>query len=246
MNSAHVYGHQDRVKHALTLPEYLNTLADFIATNNTSIPIQLHPPNEDSVYINNQFIPNNYNKTFRKYCYRKEAVTYLQRKYKWSNETILAIHWKAHEENLTNLPYKKWKQRIKLIHNHLAFGKINFESSKQFPYYNENESSILGIEQDHFLCCNKSQQQQKIRITTITEQLRRIYTPPTIRKILVQILISFYETATMPQVPPHYQPFMHEQEKIGWRHFARGRISTKLVNIVADELHQHIIHQKYG
>ena len=104
MTPSHVYGHQDRVKHALILPEYLNTLADSIATNNTSIPIQIHPPNENSVYLNNQFIPNHYTKILRKYCYRKEAVTYLQRKYKWSNETLLTIHWESHEENLKHLP----------------------------------------------------------------------------------------------------------------------------------------------
>ena len=59
----------------------------------------------------------------RKYCYHTEAVTYLQQKYKWSMETFNTIHWEAHEANITNIQYKKWKQRIKLIHNHYAFGK---------------------------------------------------------------------------------------------------------------------------
>ena len=55
--ASHVYGHQDDKKTALSLPAYLNTIADYIATKNKTSPIQNHPPNTTAIYVDNQYFP---------------------------------------------------------------------------------------------------------------------------------------------------------------------------------------------
>ena len=127
--ATHVYGHQDEKKNKpLSLPEYLNTIADFIATQNKTSPIQHHPPNENAIYINNYFIPYNIPKFMRKQCYYQAAADALKTKYKWTNSIFNCINWDAHERVLKNNSSKQCKRRLKFIHNHYAFGKINFET----------------------------------------------------------------------------------------------------------------------
>ena len=53
----HVYGHQDQVGKQLTTQEYLNVIADQIATHNKSKPVQIHPSHENSLYVDNNYIP---------------------------------------------------------------------------------------------------------------------------------------------------------------------------------------------
>ena len=44
--------HQDEKKVGLSTEEYLNTIVDFIATNNTAPPLQYHKNQIMTVYIN--------------------------------------------------------------------------------------------------------------------------------------------------------------------------------------------------
>ena len=56
IKSHHVYGNQDRKNQPLSLQEYLNIIADYIATHNKTKPIQQHPPRTFAVYVDNNYI----------------------------------------------------------------------------------------------------------------------------------------------------------------------------------------------
>ena len=61
--SIYIYSHQDAIKGKanLTFPEKLNDLADNIAGTYAKSPINNHIPMTPlAVYINKQYIPNNY------------------------------------------------------------------------------------------------------------------------------------------------------------------------------------------
>ena len=49
--------HQDEKNTNLTTEEYLNTVVNFIATNNTTPPAQLHRNKQISVYIKGYYTP---------------------------------------------------------------------------------------------------------------------------------------------------------------------------------------------
>ena len=69
----HVYGHQDEKEKKLNIEEYFNTIVDKIATSNAQYPAQIHPPSQNAIYINSQYIPYNFKKYLKKqYMHSKQ------------------------------------------------------------------------------------------------------------------------------------------------------------------------------
>ena len=95
-----------------------------------------------------------------------------------------------------------------------------------------NEMTVQGISQDHFLCCTKSFNRQQQRIALLTQQTTKIHTPPHTRKMLIDIIIRFYENK--PPVTEHkiHEDFILHQTEIGWRHFMRGMISKHILPLI--------------
>ena len=80
----HIYSHQDAIKEKtnLTFPEKLNDLADNIAGTYARSPINNHIPMTPlAVYINKQYIPNNYQYHLRRISFQQDANKYLKRTY---------------------------------------------------------------------------------------------------------------------------------------------------------------------
>ena len=170
-----------------------------------------------------------------KEIFKLQAQTALCKKYLWSKETFETIDWITHGRALRSGSYNTRKQRLKLIHNHLAFGKINFESKVICPYCAQNEKEVSGIAQDHFMCCARSNKQQRERINRLTEALGTIGTTPTLKKLLVENVIRFYNN-DVPTLPSGiYATALTAQSAIGWRHFMRGRVTHKFFDIMRNE-----------
>ena len=80
----HIHSHQDAIKGKanLTFPGKLNDLADNIAGIYARLPIHNHiPVTLLTVYINKQYIPNNYQYHLRRISFQQDANEYLKRKY---------------------------------------------------------------------------------------------------------------------------------------------------------------------
>ena len=124
------------------------------------------------------------------------------------------MRWKANEKCLLKSSLNKQKQRLKLIHNHFVFEKINFESSKICPFCKMQENEAIGIAQDYFLCCTKSHKQQCNRVETITKEMTTICTPPSVFKVLIESIMHFYEHKPSKYNNPTHVEFNREQDAI--------------------------------
>ena len=69
--------HQDEKKINLSTEEYLNTIVDFIATNNTAPPLQCHKNQTMAVYIKGEYIPYDIKKMMKRICFEDEAIKML-------------------------------------------------------------------------------------------------------------------------------------------------------------------------
>ena len=68
---AHVKGHQDTNNVSLSEEAYINVIADLVARSNISVPTQVHPPNQISIYVNHTYVPH----SLKKYMKLKLAAT---------------------------------------------------------------------------------------------------------------------------------------------------------------------------
>ena len=219
----HVMAHQDEKKINLSTEEYLNTIVDFIATNNTAPPLQCHKNQTMAVYIKGEYIPYDIKKMMKRICFEDEAKKMLCKKYKWNSTTFQDISWTEHNKAIESPTFNTRKQKLKFIHNRLSIGVLNYESNNKCPFCNNEEKKIITHpQQDHFLCCNSMIPQHQERINNIQEELRKIHTPENIRKTIIEQLILFYSGTKPPSIPKQHQQFVDKQTEIGWRHFIRG------------------------
>ena len=81
------------------MAEKLNIKADKLIGKKASIPKRFNIKNTPfAVYVNNNFIPNNYVKEMRKHCGKKYATAYMVKEYSWSKKTFNSIEWNLHSE----------------------------------------------------------------------------------------------------------------------------------------------------
>ncbi len=90
---------------------------DFIATNNTTKPLQLHLNQKIAVYINGEYTPYNISKMMHQICFENKATQRLCKKYHWNKKTYNDIAWREHKKSLETPKYYTRKQYLKLIHN---------------------------------------------------------------------------------------------------------------------------------
>ena len=156
-------------------------------------------------------------------------------KYKWNKQECRRILWDQHEEVINTNIYNKRKFYIKYIHNRLPIGTLNFEMTNRCPYCNIRENKLISSQQDHFICFPFSKTNQNMRISTITKRLTQIHTPPTLRKTIVEKLMEYYGILTTTTIPSTHEKFINAQNKIGWRHFVRGRIDKSIIELISLE-----------
>ena len=121
----HIYILRDAIKGnaTLTFPEKLNDLADNIAGTYAKSPINNHIPMTPlAVYINKQYIPNNYQYNLRRVSFQQYNNEYLKRKYNWSARTSDDIDWNYHSKIL-NKPFNhSYQVKVKFVHHLLSSG----------------------------------------------------------------------------------------------------------------------------
>ena len=139
----HVYGHRNEMTLSMSTQEYLNTIADKIASNNRTTPQQIHHPSLLAVYVNKQYVPHNVPNFLLKHMYEEEAEEFMCSKYKWNKQECRQILWYQHKEVINTNIYNKRKFYIKYIHNRLPIGTLNFETTNRCPYCNIRENEII-------------------------------------------------------------------------------------------------------
>ena len=89
----HVRSHQDKRKKKcnLTTAEHLNIAADERVGSTSSRPINSHMNTQFAIYIDGNYIPNQYRNKIRSTSGENEARVFLKEKYQWTNRTIDSI-----------------------------------------------------------------------------------------------------------------------------------------------------------
>ena len=147
----HIYSHHDAIKGKtkLTFLKKLNDLADNIAGAYARSPINNHiPMTLLAVYINNQYIPNNYQYHLRRISFQQDANEYFKRTYNWSARTSDDIDWNYHSKIINKLSNYSYQVKVKFVHHLLSSGKNNHSIKHACPYCKLKELH------DHFLTCN--------------------------------------------------------------------------------------------
>ena len=129
------------------------------------------------------------------------------------------------------MAYHRQRQARKFIHNFLPIGKLNFTLNKKCPYCAQLETKIQPHHyQDHFILCQKHDEKKKI-LQHIQYDLDSSGLDSDATKTIFTCLSSFFYNTKldMTSIPPKNMSFVQEQAQIGWRHFIRGRISSKAI-----------------
>ena len=106
----HVMAHQDEKKINLSTEEYLNTIVDFIATNNTAPPLQCHKNQTMAVYIKGEYIPYDIKQMMKRIYFEDEAIKMLCKKYKWNSTTFQDISSSEHNKAIESPTFNTRKQ----------------------------------------------------------------------------------------------------------------------------------------
>ena len=107
-----------------------------------------------------------------------------------------------------------------------------FEYKHRCPFCTMSATS--DTDYDHFLTCAFTLQFKNKRLTSIFLKLEKLHTPPFLRDIIINSIDKYYNNGLVDDIiessSTTYQKEInkcaHLQQRIGWEHFLRGRIST--------------------
>jgi hypothetical protein len=197
------------------------------------------PHNLVNFLINDYYINANAGKIAKKCYHSINARSFLQTKYDWDDNTIENIWWNTHAKSLQKLVYHDRIKIQKFVHNHCS---TNHRDHKYYDYKPGvcNTCSHSLETEDHILQC-KTLKRRRLRKSWYKAimALDKKKIPLDIRKAICLGLQSWLTKSThnledvLSKFSSNVQHAFHHQSKIGWDHFARGRISLswgKLIN----------------
>ena len=182
----HVKGHQDTRKkwEHLTIPERLNIQADKLIGSKARAPLNQHILQTSlAIYVNGNYIPNNYVHSIWAACGEKDAKDFLMHKYQWNNSTIADIEWELHAKYIKKQTYSRKRTLLKFIHRWLTSGNKNFGQKLMCPNCKQQEHK--SMDHDHFLTCSASGIRKQRRINLFTNLLHSLDTPHELTTLLV-------------------------------------------------------------
>ena len=108
-----------------------------------------------------------------------------------------------------------------------------FEYKHRSPFC--TMSSYANTDHDHYLTCDFTHVSKKKRLTSLSLKLNKLHTPPFLRDIIIHVIGKLYNNGLVDDIlascstPYNNKEIInctHLQQRIGWCHFIRGRIST--------------------
>lgn len=192
------------------------------------------------IIINDHHVIANVNKTVKKCYHSIKARSFLQDKYNWDDYTIENIWWNIHFKALRSLQLHDRIRTHKYIHNHCS---TNHRDHLHYGYKPETCNSCHTVDEteDHILQ-GHTDPRRKLRKAWCREILNydKKWIPIDIRKAMCLGIQSWLEMSTVNleetllTFPANIQKAFRHQTKIGWNHFARGRLSLSWGAIIND------------
>ena len=250
----HVNGHQDQKKsfHDLSVAEKLNIEADAIATSCATKSLNTHLPSAPfALYVKGDYIHLPHHKRIREVSFEVDAKRFIKNKYGWNTLTIDNIDWALHSTQYNKLPSSHQRSVARFIHHRLPSGNMMFDYKHRCPFCKMSATS--DTDHDHFLTCAHTLRLKDKRINSIFLKLEKLHTPPFLRDIIIHSIDKYYNNGLVDdiQVPcpntsqKEINTCAHLQQRIGWGHFIRGRISTSFHNPINNYYRQNHLGKRY-
>lgn len=247
---SNVKAHQDRAPcpYGLSRAAQLNIKADRLASDfPTSGYIKqcyYHPPSavNATLFINSVPIMSKYKECLRHHIHAKDLQEYVQNKWVWSESVYNNIWWnKAHSTALKLLSHSDGQKIQKFNYYRLP---TNRRLSK-FHVHINNHCPCCPTEEEtnhHILWCNSDDRLTAKHIweNDVFQYLSDMHTRT---DVWTALMLGFHHWIYHKPVPPLLQfcptasPTLQkaysDQTRIGWNHFARGRISLYWKQLIA-------------
>jgi hypothetical protein len=184
--------------------------------------------------INDLLVTSKHSHHLRTTYHSIQMREYLEDSNKWTGNTIETIWWKIHGSSIES--NKQGKTTLqKFVHGRLP---CNYRNNKYYPY-KPKYCTKCGEQQDekqmHFLQCTSCPERVSKRqefITALRNMLISTGTHETTTRILIHNISSYLNQQprmSLQEIAPDASEFfkktVHEQDKIGWDQFLRGRLS---------------------
>jgi hypothetical protein len=232
----HVKGHQKG--NNLSWEAQLNNLCDELATTARSLttkPTAYRLPGaKATLYIQKQEVTSAISTALRHAATTQDLRDYFRKKYHWKDATIASIDWIITSRALKRI-YGRAKITLqKFIHEWLPLnghpGRALHEDAKLCPCCRAATEDHL-----HFLECNHPSMQPAwtMAAQAIQKSLTDRQSDPFLKKLIMCAVTNWRNTANPPKptfLPDRYTGLFEEQSRIGWKHFLKGRWSTRWVH----------------
>ena len=236
----HVKGHQDSIPNRpLSWEATLNVLCDRLANHalRHSQPCPLVPPTlfcPVQLVLDDTTITSFPRSRLAHHSSHSKLLAYLKRRHAWTDQTIDLIHWSAHRSAFHHFTLAHRPFLCKLIHRHLPLGKRLASWTTDYPTLcptcqHPNEDF------EHFLACPGRQTWTIERLFRLNQDLQRIRTAPSLRRLLVIQLRNLLLPQANAQLLQQdgLLALSHEQSQIGWRGLITGHFSNKWETVQA-------------
>jgi ribonuclease HI len=249
---SHVRSHQElnKTKSVLSHAESMNIRADTLTkaarkyrskTTYTSLP-----QNPIDFTINQSTINSKYALRSKKAYHSISLRTYLKDRTNWSDSTIDTIWWQIYHNSLSKLSSPEKVIIYKFINDRLP---TKAREQKYYSYRNKHCSQCQcdNENEDHTLQCFsiRRKQARKMWLDELEDYLSQNHTPHKVKLTMMTQLNNWLEpTDTLNILGEEENPELLlatvQQQKIGWKHYIRGRLTIEWGNII----HRHIKKEK--
>jgi hypothetical protein len=249
---SHVRSHQElkKAKSILSHAESMNIMADKLTKTArkyrqkrtyTSLP-----QNPIDFTINKSTINSKYALRSKKAYHSISLRSYLKEKTNWSDNTIDTIWWQIYYNSLSKLSSPEKVVIYKFINDRLP---TKAREQKYYPYRTKHCSQCQcdNENEDHIIQCFsiRRKQARKTWLDELEDYLSQNHTPPEVKITMMTQLNNWLEpTTTINNQSVEENPELllatEQQQKIGWKHYIRGRMTIEWGNII----HRHIEKEK--
>jgi hypothetical protein len=234
----HVKGHQDRIQQPLSLPAYLNTLAD----NNATLSLQYNrlpkkeSYNKATLFIDNLPVFANHSVNLKERYQGNKYKQYLKESFGWNDNVVKRIWWYPLEKSIEALHQGEKTTIHKFIHKRLPCNKReNIYYPYLSPYCKLCPNTIETPE--HIMRCTSCDRRTELRekfMQQLKIEMRNMQTNETIIRVMTQNILEWLKGERPPNIREVCDdPSMtliqavSDQIQLGWDQFFCGRIYEK-------------------
>ena len=189
------------------------------------------PHGAATLYINNELITSNITQHLRNAYSTQQYRTYLQNKYRWSDQTIETIDWQILSRALGRLKGNHKRIIQQFIHQWLPVnahhGQAKINTARLCPHCRRNDET-----HEHFLFCPTDSDKWNEDITHILQKTEP-QTPKHLYRILHDALqlrtTSTTHDLTTDDTPIDIYTLHLEQQRLGWNQLLCGRWTTQWI-----------------